>query len=46
MNFLNSLIDLISVFFKSGMFSYWYVYLIALAFIASVPCIIRKVVRK
>lgn len=42
---LDFIIPLISGFFSTGLFEYWLVPVLALAFIATVPCIIRQAIR-
>lgn len=46
MGFLSWVIPLISSFFDSGIFEYVFVYIIALAFLATVPVIIMYIFKK
>lgn len=39
------IIRLIGIYFSSGFAEYWFNYFIALAFVASVPCLFRHFVR-
>lgn len=43
---LNYMIPLIESYFDGGLFTYFYRYIIPLAFLAAVPVIIRDLIRK
>lgn len=40
------MIDLVESYFYGGIFNYFFIYIIPLAFLATVPIIIRDLIRK
>lgn len=43
---MNYIIPLIGSFFTPAVVSHWYIPILALGFVSSVPCIIRMIVRR